>query len=358
MKIVILISLIIIQTLAVEGHPVEEYHRLINKSELLICNTQYAEALRLYDKAFQKIKHPFGKDIYNAWVCSIKTSDIQRFKQYSITLIKRNTFLNDVQDILNNIDSQNNSYINIWIELSEKVKSHVDTVYRKRILELSIEDQQVRAYVMKNIDKKYNIGGKDTLNNFDSLNVQKLRSFIIRYGFPTESRIGYQWNYPAVPPPFDIMLLHDRSWNNRQTIDSILYQNIFLGNFHPGIYSHLKDRSCGDGRFKDSISLYQRNTYSCYGTDFTFIIVNDTLYCQKPATDIKKINEARESIYLETLQELIVKADFQKKNKHFVLLYGPSFSKFDELPIEEIQEIKNNSYTQKEIDDFNIIRKK
>jgi len=62
--------LILIFSLASCNHErkesIENYHRLVNKAELAICEENFREALDHYGLAFRKIDRPFASDLYNA----------------------------------------------------------------------------------------------------------------------------------------------------------------------------------------------------------------------------------------------------------------------------------------------------
>ncbi|NVN95013.1 MAG: hypothetical protein HXX18_06990 [Bacteroidetes bacterium] len=80
-----------------------EYYKLTNQAELKIVDSSFADALMIYQSAFNKFKNNFGQDIYNACLCAIlsKQNEVAEvflekmvFKGYTIDQFKSNTYEN------------------------------------------------------------------------------------------------------------------------------------------------------------------------------------------------------------------------------------------------------------------------
>ncbi len=340
------------------ANTISDYYSLTNEAELLICKGQPEPALEHYDKAFQLNIEPFGKDVYNAWICAYKQNDTIRFTAYSKILIKRGAFLHDYthENLLNQVPGgpKIERFSAIWRELKLKIPNSTDKVFRADLQAIRDADQPPRKYFMEKCKGQYNICGRDSLNTFDSLNVLKLKKLMIEKGFPTESRVGFESDFPANSPFYDIILLHDRSWTNRHTLDSLLYSKIKTGEFHPQHYVLLKDQNVG--RFKDSISSYQGNPYSVYGSFGIYVFDNEFFAGKLVKFDIKKIDQARADIYLEPLREMYAKGAYQYKHQEYHFLDYKYMFIADDLPDEAKEKIKKNSFTKTETDDFNFIR--
>lgn len=339
------------------GSSISDYFHLVDEAELLLCDGKPELALQHYNKAFSKKEQPFGKDVLNAWICAYQVNNIESFKIFSVVLIKRGAFLNEKVHIamLKNVPCKSdiNKYSDLWLKLKSTIKSEVDTAYASKLKTLVDEDQKARHYFIGQYGKQYNVGGRDSLDIFDSLNVLNLKDLFDNLGLPTEDRIGYDFNQPANPPIYEIILRHDRSWNNRRTLDSFIYTKVLTGSFPPFIYAFWKDKSYL--KFQDSISSYQVKPYTRYGTE-KLIVINNTLYIEKFTDgETNKIDEARKAIYLEPLAHLYVKAKFHFSHKYYFFLNGMNFSNWEGMPEDEIQQISNNSYSDQEIAAFDNI---
>jgi hypothetical protein len=358
MRRILLFIIILFSALAVRANPVAEYYELVNEAELLICKERFQYALQHYDKAFAlKGMQPWGKDVYDAWVCAFKLGDKKRFSRYSILLLQKDAFAPEgPEPLLYKIDSTAApAFIAIWRQLKKVTRITIDADYHARLDRFLRDDQRLRKYCIGLYQGEYNIGGRDTLNIFDSLHTLKMRDFFITEGFPTEARAGFWNNNPIASTVYDIVLLHDRSWTNRQTLDSLLYTEIFTGRYHPYEYAILKDYSY-QSSFTDSISEYQHNTLSRYGTN-VFSVLDNNLYTDKVTPSrIVDINTTRKSIYLDLINDMYVKGNYQFKHNHFYLLpYGSLFAHFTGLPDDIKEKIKKHAYREEEMKDFNTI---
>lgn len=340
---------------------VRDYYSLINEAELLICENQLQKALVHYDKAFAIPEiQPWGKDVYNAWISAYITDDSSRFRRYSTILVSRGAFAHEHvhENLLNKVPIGPGvaRYSTIWQQVKQTVPSILDTTYRQQVEELVTKDQEVRRYFVKQFGGNYNIGGRDSLNPFDSLNVLRFSVLVKQKGFPSETRIGYNGHYPTNLASYCIILIHDRSWTDRHTLDTMLYSELLKGTVPPQLYAMIK----GDSymAFEDSVAGYQRNPYAWYGTN-TFAIVDDSLFVSKFSyVDTGKINRARRDIYLDPLPDMYAKALFQYQHDYFEFITTHYFASIPGLPDEIKQKIKRViSYQNPQSSDFNPIRK-
>lgn len=339
-----------------------QYFELTNEAELLICQDQYAYALEHYDSAFKNHAEPFGKDIYNAWLCAFKMRDVGKFESYSAMLLKRGAFPNDTLTlhILNHTSADPEAvklFYRNWTAYRSKYKNETDTVYRMQLLSFLERDQAVRDYFVRQCEGGYNICGRDSLNVFDSANMWELRKFIASHGFPTEKRVGY---YEGIPySGFSLMhieLKHDRSWTGRQTMDTVLYQQVLAGKFSPAEYAGYKDQNVYN--YQDSLSDYQDAPYSYYNSDNTAMLIDSNLYIFKlKAEAVWKQEEARRLIGMDSLHEFAIKAAYQYAHPgSFTFIINTQCGVYF-LDEESIARIKKSTYQdQKEIDALNTIR--
>jgi hypothetical protein len=337
------------------------YFDLVNEAELLICDSNYPAALEHYDKAFQLKENPFGKDVYNAWIASFIIDDEARYKTYSSNLIKHGAFAND--QVTNNLLSQiengpkKDRYSKIYLELKAKIKLEIDTVYYNQLATLLTEDQKQRKHFSDIYGAQYNIGGRDALNTFDSLNVLKLINLIKQKGFPTEAKVGYSKNFPTNPPIYSVVLAHDRSWTNRETLDSLLHDKVLSGDFPAMEYADLKNLSYES--FHDSAARYQQYKYVNYGLN-KFYIIDGSLYIIRLSNkDTTVYDPARKELHMDSVKEMCIKGEFQFHNQNFQLISPLLYRQYTGLPKDVEDKIKNKwSFKKGETDGFNTISAK
>jgi hypothetical protein len=214
----IIITLLLLLNGNIYSKSIEDYYSLINEAELLICDNKIEHAVEHYDKAFENKDIPFGKDLYNAWLCSYMLDDTVRFKRYSISMIKCGAFLHQQvhENMLKTIGGKHDLQLfsDIWNRLKQSVKSGVNENNFKALERFLNEDQAVRHFFQDSCgERNYNTCGRDSLNVFDSLNVEHLFKYFAENGFPTEQKYGYQNCFPTNPPRYQLILQHDRQWN-------------------------------------------------------------------------------------------------------------------------------------------------
>jgi hypothetical protein len=338
-----------------------DYFALVNEAELLVCAHKMQDALAHYNKAFETGQFPFGKDLYNAWQLAFICNEQAAFKKISKILIRNGAFMENkvYENMLRSLGStaKVTQYARLWEQVQKTTKVEIDISYRKQIQQLQDEDQQVRKYFVEKFGGGYNIGGRDSLNVFDSLNVLKLARLIKTHGFPTEQKIGYDSYFPANPPIYDIILKHDRSWTNRKTLDSLLYTKVKSGEFAQQTYALLKDESLNDTGYKDSIASYQQVPGTKYAMS-KFNVIAGELYQERLYKEYTaRYDVNRKDIYLDSVKEMYVKGVFQFTNKKFMFLDIWLFPSLPDLPPEIIENIKKLSYQKGETDGFNTIGK-
>lgn len=52
-----------------------DYHKLINKAEIKIVESDFENSLNHYQKAFEMVDKLFAKDLYNTSLCSAKSNN-------------------------------------------------------------------------------------------------------------------------------------------------------------------------------------------------------------------------------------------------------------------------------------------
>ncbi len=298
-----------------------QYFDYINQAELAICDSNYKGAVAYYKQAFQYLKEPFGKDLFNCLHCGLIAEDksvvdicIPKYKERSYFLPY---WVKDYADlpIKKYLDS---IYANSFIT------SKLDTNYRNFIHELTKKDQAIRKEV---VNLSENEAGYQIWLT-DSINLTQLKQYIDSTGiFPTESVVGNFGNTAFCELPYELLLIHSAyasvAVNFEKPINLQLDKRVLSGEFPPDLYAHLCDfRGYGiDGK-----AIGQK---SRYGADISIHAIsnkskNPTYNPIKKATwkqkliipkrtqeQVKAIDKRRREMNMEPFKDLLKKVRYQ-----------------------------------------------
>jgi len=113
------------------------YHPIINEAELAIVDTNYHEALSFYNEAFANVEKPFAKDYYNAAICAtlvgkmpVAFDFLEKIvaKGYQVNNFKKDPFFKAVADTSK-----------LWANFEKQallIKPHTDTKLRDSLLNM------------------------------------------------------------------------------------------------------------------------------------------------------------------------------------------------------------------------------
>jgi hypothetical protein len=192
------------------------YYSKKYKAELAIVDSNYQEALLLYNAAFS-YKRPHERDLYNAFILSCLMQDSLHGKKYFDQL----TFLGLTEESLTADLRQGK----IDTKFIQKINSDYQRIHNKS-LQASFKrhakvmdsmynfDQGIRQYAMNTYGhveglKRYN----DSFVVVDSLNIARMLTFIEKQGFPEIYSTGfYATNYIHISSYPMISLLLKHSW--------------------------------------------------------------------------------------------------------------------------------------------------
>ncbi len=89
MKKSLLLFFLVNFSLFAQENFLETYHPYRNKAEMAIVVGNYVEASAAYKTAFESVKNPLAKDIFNATVCKFLQNDFEGAKLYLLKLAKK-----------------------------------------------------------------------------------------------------------------------------------------------------------------------------------------------------------------------------------------------------------------------------
>ena len=272
---------------------VQKYYSTIYKAEDAIIKEKFAKAAKIYEKAFSGSVIPFRYDLKNAIQCELKsTPNKQNMFRYVNLLIrkgdKKEKFYNDSTLLA----------LDFWQELKNVIDTSVCLIDSSTIKFMSFlieNDQDYRRQCSEKYDgNTYNEYTIDSINIIDSLNYERILSFIKKNDIISEEIFG---NFRAI----GLILTHNR---HRPQAYELLYNDVIDGN--------LDSRT-----FFDRLQLtgYRFNGVYTLGKDSHGLILGTHssqvyFYHTKSTLDksnVKKIDKYRKKLYCDKV------ASFHKK---------------------------------------------
>lgn len=354
------------------------YHPIINEAELAIVDTSYYEALEFYKEAFANVEKPFAKDYYNAAICAtlidkmpLAFDFLEKIveKGYQVKNFRKDNFFKTVADTCKQ-----------WAAFEKRallIKPHIDTELSDSLRKIY---QHMHlppfARITPQLRDYYKTHNKDTkwvpvdslifmkempkllLAQVDSLRkvndtkraIATEEAFMKTYrilesvGFPDENLIGLN---QETPKEFLVMgsYIHSKSFLLENTfIPSILSsalstqkgpdidimplikQAIRDGRAHPAIISWLMNYSPDEPYTMGRVLVFQvrlENNTPCPNNKQTENPEQFFWRKEKPSILTEhEINEKRQSIGLEKLEDTYKKAFFKARPTPFLIYTG------------------------------------
>jgi hypothetical protein len=296
------------------------YYERINKAEMALIDSNYANALKLYDSAFSYKKIPFGRDLYNAALTAII------YKSYPTALIHLEKLFSLGYDI-KNIDTLSvfkeficSKFGKLARKKYKAKKLIYNSKYRIEVQEMVRMDQFFR--VKENAYERYG----DTIRAIDAQNVKHLIKLISGNGFPSEDKIGINPDN-LFQPLFYVLVFHQNNGAKYQTFNysSILQEAILKGELRNNIGAELIQGANGV-RYFDAFGLVMAKFDTTFfeNNNLNIPVKKDTTYQTSwgyfkiNETELNKYNLKRRTIYLESLEENFKKMAFCLKSTNFL----------------------------------------
>jgi hypothetical protein len=275
------------------------YFTLIKKAELLICEKNFKQASKTYTKAFNQIKKPFGKDLFNAALAS----------QLSNNLKERDNRLQSVIDNSNELDYVKSKFVGIyltekhWHELISKQKIKYNPTLRNEFNEIYERDQNFRPMYETH---------DDTINANRKINMERILSLTDSIGFPSQIELGFT-NYLR-GQKHDIVLHHTAQRRSRDKtvtdLEPILFEAVQQGRFDP-------DQAIFYLNFQNDLEKGIFEVYSTWQYKHPLLpdSLNNKIWLTKLDEKQKLMaNIKRKEWYANSLEEIAVKSIFLTKN--------------------------------------------
>ncbi|MFL9844682.1 hypothetical protein [Flavobacterium rhizosphaerae] len=270
------------------------YNQIINRSELLIIDHRYQEALKEYEQVFNDTGIAFTRDIYNALVCSAKLGDYKRVKKFSAQLAEkgvgamffsRNVFKN----YYNRKDFK--KIVNMAAKVHERFKNN-NLLYNDTLNEFVGLDQAYNRIRLTRYADSFDL--PDTLEVLFWHNTQNLLRFIKNNGFYTENKVGAYVHDTILGRSYsaDIVFLHYLEMgHDKDLINQI--KDLYL--------NKLYDCEIPPGHTEQIIQL-ANNVFGDTG-DYAYKIYQCGLYKMKGLPEPQNISANREKYLLDNIDD-------------------------------------------------------
>jgi hypothetical protein len=268
---------------------VKEYYKYINCAELAIIDSNYEAAGNYYHTAFT-FKYPNGKDLYNAFLIAYYRTDSLSAKKYFNELaykgMSKSTFLDTLANypFYHFISAQ---YDSCYYAGSKSKMALLGAI----LIDIFKSDQLVRQ---KSLENPEGLDEDDIrkMEITDSLNVARLKKYILTYGFPSFEQKGF-WDGSSVgmEGPLWYVLWHNRPYAT--TIDSLAKEAVLDGSFRPDDWGSIIMARLDADSYNYHMKLWK------------------PLPSEK---EVSAINKSRSTIYLEALEDYHKKFDATQKN--------------------------------------------
>jgi hypothetical protein len=295
----------------IQNTPVNEnirnYHKNVYKAEFLIMKEKYAKAAKTYEKAFSFIEYPYARDLRNALNCEKYSKDRNNIniEKYIYLLIRKNEkkdrFLNDtILQKLSNWEDIKNMIDTTLPAIDKKLVDYLEQIY--------YDDQNVRVRLNAQRDSISRDSLYKEMAVVDSTNYHKLIAVFEEYPNLSEELIGISGFNSSISTIF----IHHR--NNRIFGLIPLYHIVTSGKVSPNTYAEF----LGNSLYQDKIG---GGIYDCITSVLTLTIDDVVMIRKYTAATKKEVNNRREKLYLESIDDCIKKRIWQSFRKNNVFLF-------------------------------------
>lgn len=291
---------------------VSSYYKHKYAAELAIVDSNYAEALKLYEKAFT-FKRPFEKDIYNSFILSnlLKNWDKSKlyFNQLAALGMNKSTLASDLYHM--GLDTSEFRRISVDYELIRKRADNTFMPVNSRLMDsMYALDQGIRQ-VANNMygpvewPKEFN----DSIIKADTTNLRLMLNFVRAKGFPDIYTTGfYAKNYIHISsyPMIFLLMRHiigiPSSWPAKAEMLNFMKEAVLEGKYDP----------------RDYAFMYDESEQSTYGSVFNVSVYEGKRLLEGIDEQTQQlIDQRRKRIYLDSVDDYRRKLEFMRRCYYF-----------------------------------------
>lgn len=315
-----LFAFILIQGLAMPAYglsdtcAVSTYFNTIYSAEIHLVDGNHEESMKLYYEAFNsegEEKIIFIKDLHNALMLAYQNGNTGYFEKFIYHL---NDYDVDSSffETVGYKDLKDSRFHPIVLSFfANKIDSHSNSPVCDFFERLDILDQSIRLACREKYGNFYYYCGEE-IALLDSLILAQLKTYFDEHGLPKESEFCDVLRYSI--PHYHLIIKHNLQWSRVEMINIVKKE---IGTIHPQVFADLMhytfNNPCDGSDTKDPLGL-----------SYHLRLDGDLYIIPPPEESISDINQAREAIYLERLEDFHQKLIFQEFNTQYLLVY-PQF---------------------------------
>ena len=313
---------------------VKAYHPVINQAELKVVDGQYEDALRAYQQAFAAVPSPFARDYYNAAVCATLLGEERQARKYLEQLALKGVSLAylERQEAFDALQSTRH-----WRKFKRKYPKRRRTFEQTANLDLraDLDELYARDQYFRQAE-----GGlrayRDTLKQIEDSNVKLLLSWIEAHGYPGEGLIGVADTLEQLPR-YSIVIRRQTKARKGYDFTAILTQAVHQGNIDPQAAAYLLDQQAGQNKY-GSRAFVTINCTKCKKEAEQEKILAGYLEEKRSAEELERVNQRREALGLEPLEDYKRKIRYALQDDRFKLGYTWSVTTY-QVPSKEAAEV-------------------
>ncbi|AKD02497.1 hypothetical protein POKO110462_12300 [Pontibacter korlensis] len=317
------------------------YHPVINHAELRVVKGKYEEALQAYEQAFASVPSPFARDYYNAAICAVLLQDRRKTFNYLENLVEKGVSLEylEQQPVLDSLQETRKwrRFAKKYPKRRHKFDQKLNKELRADLDELYAQDQYFRQ-----AKGGWRVHG-DTIRKIEAANTLKLLNWIEEYGYPGEDLIGVADTLEQLPR-FSIVIRRQTKARKGHDFTEVLMQAVQQGRMAPQPAAYLLDQQAGQNKY-GSRAYVKVNCSTCEEEELGQI--GDYLVMKISEEDQQKINERREKLGLEPLDDYRRKILFSTTDDRFKLNFTWSIMHYV-VPSKEAAKVLLEGLTLKE----------
>lgn len=294
------------------------YYANKNKAEEAILDSNYTLAFQCYQKAFT-FKEPNGRDLYNAFITAYMQRDSSKIKEWFNQIILHGQELKKFE-LGNYIKAIKQDALYQWVSADYDSLRKIALNSNMHQLALSLDsilndDQKVRP---DKPGKPQIPEERIIMAHVDSLNCERLKIFIQRYGFPDYQKVGLFDS--ALEGKIDGLSTFSLvAWHTRRIykgLNEMALEAVKKGDFPPDNYALMVDAQDGKDMYMVILPKDPNNSNNKFNLP--------------PNTAI--INQNRHKIYLEDLQVFRRKLIYQDNHDHWFMLTPMWIQALNDIP--------------------------
>ena len=325
--------LLAVGALANESDYTKDYYPLVNKAELSILESNYSEALELYQEAFKAVPTPFARDYYNAAVCAMLLENKKQSLTYLEKLASKGVSIDYLaqQPVFDAMQTtkQWRKFKRKYPKYRKQYDSQVNLDLRADLDELYARDQYFRE--AKGGLRVY----ADTLRKIEAANTEQFLEWVKTYGYPGEALIGVGDTLEQLPR-FSIIIQRQTKARQGYDFSKILSEAVKQGRISPQAAAYLIEQQVGRSKYGSKAYVQ----ISCSTCEEERVSDNLGKYLEEKRTEkeLLTIDANRKVLGLESFNDYKRKVLYSLEDKRFKLGYSWSVVNY-KVPSKEAAKI-------------------